>query len=117
MRVWLGDITFYLVPVDVLVQLDSRHRRDSLWDRLHDVQDLCGDPRRSHLAGSVRDHRDLVRLGQGGCNLCGNLWHHLSAKKILNYLWVNDKRKLIMETSLLRIHLRNIELRITHLMQ
>ena len=66
------------MAVHVLVELDAGHGRDGLRDGLHDVEDLGGDPGRPDLAGPVGDHGDLVRLGQGGCNLGRDLRHHLS---------------------------------------
>ena len=61
----------------MFVEFYSSHGSDSFGDGFHNVEDLSGDPGWSNLAGSVRDHRDLVGFGHGGSDLSGNLGHHL----------------------------------------
>ena len=68
----------------MFVELDASHGRDGLGDGLHDVEDLGGDPRRSDLSGSVRDHRDLVRLRQRSSNLGCDLRHDLETNLVFH---------------------------------
>jgi len=82
-----------LVSVHVLVQLDAGHGGDGLRDGLHDVEDLGGDPGRSDLAGAIGDHRDLVRLGQGGSDLGSDLGHDLSGEMIRSSMSEIGKRE------------------------